>query len=75
MMEGIATAMSLGQRNTNEPDDDALPAPGADPTIQRMLGERGGEDNDIESWALVMAGTRGATRAISQTQGGGTTNP
>jgi hypothetical protein len=70
MMKGIATAMGLGQRNTDEPNDNALPAPGADPTIQRMLGERGGEDNDDESWALVMAGIRGATRAISQTQEG-----
>jgi hypothetical protein len=70
MLEGIATAIGLGQRNTDKTDDEALSAPGADPTRQKTHGERGGDDNDNESWALVMAGTRGATRAISQAQEG-----
>ena len=68
MMDGLATALGLGRRNTEDTDDDALSAPGADPTRQRTQGERAGDDNDDESWALVMAGARGATRAISQTQ-------
>lgn len=67
-MDGLATALGLGRRNTEDTDDDALSAPGADPTRQRTQGERAGDDNDDESWALVMAGARGATRAISQTQ-------
>ena len=59
--------MGLGRRD--EPDDDALPAPYAETATQRTAGDRGDEDNDDESWALVMARTAGgARRPISQTQ-------
>jgi hypothetical protein len=69
MMEGLATAMGLGRRN--EPNDNTLPAPYAETATQRTPGDRGDEDNDDESWALVMARTaRGTTRPISQTQEG-----
>ena len=68
MLEGLATAMGIGRRNTDETDDDVLPAPGANINQPQMPGDRGDGDDDTE-WQLVMAGaTRGAARALSQTQ-------
>jgi len=52
----------------DETDDDVLPAPGANINQPQMPGDRGDGDDDTE-WQLVMAGaTRGAARALSQTQ-------
>ena len=68
MLEGFATAMGLGRRNTNETDDNVLPAPGKNINQQQRPGDRGDGDDDTE-WQLVMADTtRGAARAVSQTQ-------
>ncbi len=55
MMEGLANVIGLGQRNNDEPDDDALTALDAEMATQRRPGKRGDDDNDDESWALVMA--------------------
>jgi hypothetical protein len=71
MLEGIATAMGLGRRNADDPTDDGLTAPGTTINQQQMPGERGEGGDDDTEWQLVMAGaTRGAARAVSQTQEG-----
>jgi hypothetical protein len=70
MLEGFATAMGLGRRNTNETDNNVLPALGKNINQQQMPGDRGDGDDDTE-WMLVTDGaTRGAARAVSQTQEG-----
>ena len=55
MLEGFATAMGLGRRNTNKTDDDVLPALGKNINQQQRPGDRGDGDDDAE-WMLVMDG-------------------
>ena len=60
MLEGFATAMGLGRRNTDKTDNNVLPAPGENINQQQMLGDRGDGDDNTE-WMLVTDGaTRGA---------------
>jgi len=70
-MDRIGRVLGYGA-NTAAADDDTLtPPPGDESSQQRALGEGGGGgDNDAGSWDLVMAGTRGAARAATQTQEG-----
>ena len=62
--------MGFGQRNTDETDDNVLPAPGENINQQQRPGD-GGDGDDDNKWMLVTDGaTRGAARAVSQTQEG-----
>jgi hypothetical protein len=71
MLEEMAMAMGLGQRNVDYPNDDVLTAPGTTLDQQQRSGDRGEGGDDDTEWQLVMAGTtKGATRAMSQTQEG-----
>jgi len=70
-MDRIGRVLGYGSNTAGADDDTLAPPPGDESSQQRALGEGGGGgDDDAGSWDLVMAGTRGAARAVSQTQEG-----